>query len=103
MLSSLSHPNVIRFYDEFVDDEMLHIVMEYAPNGSLATVLANHQRTQRPMAEDTIWRYALQLLLEGLREALELRGDEERRRRVSRVSVPLIFPLFQHTYAALGC
>ena len=35
MLSSLSHPNVIRFYDEFVDDEMLHIVMEYAPYGTL--------------------------------------------------------------------
>lgn len=35
LLSSLSHPNVIRFYDEFVDDEMLHIVMEYAPYGTL--------------------------------------------------------------------
>jgi len=36
----LSHPNVIRFYDEFVDDEMLHIVMEYAPYGTLKQNLA---------------------------------------------------------------
>jgi len=40
LLSSLSHPNVIRFYDEFVDDEMLHIVMEYAPFGTLKQNLA---------------------------------------------------------------
>jgi len=40
LLSSLSHPNVIRFYDEFVDDEMLHIVMEYAPYGTLKQNLA---------------------------------------------------------------
>jgi serine/threonine protein kinase len=31
---------VIRFYDEFVDDEMLHIVMEYAPFGTLKQNLA---------------------------------------------------------------
>ena len=40
LLSSLSHPNVIRFYDEFVHDEMLHIVMEYAPYGTLKQNLA---------------------------------------------------------------
>ena len=40
LLSSVSHPNVIRFYDEFVDDEMLHIVMEYAPYGTLKQNLA---------------------------------------------------------------
>ena len=31
---------MIRFYDEFVDDEMLHIVMEYAPYGTLKQNLA---------------------------------------------------------------
>eukprot|EP00288_Rhodomonas_lens_P016262 CAMPEP_0177698216 /NCGR_PEP_ID=MMETSP0484_2-20121128/4921_1 /TAXON_ID=354590 /ORGANISM="Rhodomonas lens, Strain RHODO" /LENGTH=291 /DNA_ID=CAMNT_0019209291 /DNA_START=212 /DNA_END=1083 /DNA_ORIENTATION=- len=35
LLSSLSHPNIIRFYDDYIDDEMLHIVMEYAPLGTL--------------------------------------------------------------------
>ena len=40
LLSSLSHPNVIRFHDEFVDDELLHIVMEFAPYGTLKQNLA---------------------------------------------------------------
>ena len=40
LLSSISHPNVIRFFDEFVDDEMLHIVMEFAPYGTLKQNLA---------------------------------------------------------------
>uniref|UniRef100_A0A7S4H8A5 non-specific serine/threonine protein kinase n=1 Tax=Guillardia theta TaxID=55529 RepID=A0A7S4H8A5_GUITH len=35
LLSSLSHPNVIKFYEDYIDDEMLHIVMEYAPYGTL--------------------------------------------------------------------
>ena len=26
LLSSLSHPNVIKFYEDYIDDEMLHIV-----------------------------------------------------------------------------
>eukprot|EP00286_Rhodomonas_abbreviata_P010585 CAMPEP_0181337428 /NCGR_PEP_ID=MMETSP1101-20121128/28006_1 /TAXON_ID=46948 /ORGANISM="Rhodomonas abbreviata, Strain Caron Lab Isolate" /LENGTH=173 /DNA_ID=CAMNT_0023447907 /DNA_START=276 /DNA_END=793 /DNA_ORIENTATION=+ len=35
LLSSLSHPNIIRFFDDYIDDEMLNIVMEYAPLGTL--------------------------------------------------------------------
>mmetsp|Transcript_24203 Transcript_24203/g.38023 ORF Transcript_24203/g.38023 Transcript_24203/m.38023 type:complete len:739 (+) Transcript_24203:74-2290(+) len=35
LLSSLSHPNVIRFYEDYIEDDMLHIVMEYAPFGTL--------------------------------------------------------------------
>ena len=63
ILASLQHPFIVRYFDSFVERSKLFLVMEYAPNGSLATVLAQHQRTHRPIAEDTIWRYALQLLL----------------------------------------
>ena len=30
---------MVRFFDSFMDDEMLHIVMEYAPHGTLKTAL----------------------------------------------------------------
>jgi serine/threonine protein kinase len=63
ILASLEHPFIVRYYDSFVEMRKLFLVMEYAPNGSLHTVLQQHQRTQRPLAEDTVWRYTLQLLL----------------------------------------
>jgi serine/threonine protein kinase len=40
LLASVHHPNVIRFYDSFIHDEMLHIVMEFAPHGTLKELLA---------------------------------------------------------------
>eukprot|EP00292_Cryptomonas_paramecium_P018032 CAMPEP_0113715356 /NCGR_PEP_ID=MMETSP0038_2-20120614/33218_1 /TAXON_ID=2898 /ORGANISM="Cryptomonas paramecium" /LENGTH=102 /DNA_ID=CAMNT_0000642617 /DNA_START=147 /DNA_END=452 /DNA_ORIENTATION=+ /assembly_acc=CAM_ASM_000170 len=36
LLASFDHPYVIRYYDSFVDDEVLHIVMEFAAHGTLA-------------------------------------------------------------------
>ncbi|XP_069692343.1 serine/threonine-protein kinase Nek8-like isoform X2 [Periplaneta americana] len=35
MMSRLNHPNIIHFYNCFVDDRSLHIVMEYAQGGTL--------------------------------------------------------------------
>ena len=63
ILASLEHPFIVRYYDSFVETRKLFLVMEFAANGSLHTVLAQHQRTQRPLAEDTVWRYTIQLLL----------------------------------------
>jgi hypothetical protein len=63
ILASLEHPFIVRYYDSFLDTRKLFLVMEYAPNGSLHSALTNHQKTQRPLAEDTVWRYMLQLLL----------------------------------------
>ena len=63
ILASLEHPFIVRYFDSFVEMRKLFLVMEHAPNGSLHTVLTEHQRTARPIAEDTIWRYMLQLLL----------------------------------------
>ena len=63
ILASLEHPFIVRYFDSFVETRKLFLVMEYAPNGSLHTVLTQHQRTQRHLAEDTVWRYTLQLLL----------------------------------------
>lgn len=63
ILASLEHPFIVRYFDSFVEMRKLFLVMEYAPNGSLHTVLAQHQRTQTPIAEEVVWRYILQLLL----------------------------------------
>lgn len=35
------HPNVIKFYTSFVENDSLHILMEYAPKGDLYKVSYN--------------------------------------------------------------
>lgn len=37
------------------------IIMEYAPDGDLTKVIKKWQAMRRPMPEDLIWRYAIQV------------------------------------------
>lgn len=38
VLKSISHPNIIKYYDSFVDEHYLYIVMQYAAKGDLHAV-----------------------------------------------------------------
>ena len=35
IMATLDHPNIIKYYTSFVEEDHLHIVMEYAPRGDL--------------------------------------------------------------------
>lgn len=39
VLSSSDHPNVVAYYDSFIDDGLLHIVMEHCDKGDLQGLL----------------------------------------------------------------
>jgi serine/threonine protein kinase len=38
ILSSLEHRNIIKYYESFMDDQDLYIVMQYAQKGDLHSV-----------------------------------------------------------------
>lgn len=57
MLSKLSHPNVIRHHDSFVEENVLNILMEYACGGTV-----HHVRQSGRLGESQIWKYCIQLL-----------------------------------------
>lgn len=38
ILKKLNHPNIIKYYSSFLENENLHIVMEYAEGGDLYSV-----------------------------------------------------------------
>ncbi len=62
ILASLEHPHIVRYHDSFVERRQLHLVMEYAPNGSLHALLAAHRQRREPLTEPAVWRVAIQLL-----------------------------------------
>ncbi|KFQ46493.1 Serine/threonine-protein kinase Nek8, partial [Nestor notabilis] len=56
-----SHPNVIEYYENFLEDKALMIAMEYAPGGTLAEFI--HKRCNSLLDEDTILHFFVQILL----------------------------------------
>ena len=55
---------VIKYYDCFLEDGKLNIVMQYAPNGTLHSRL--HAQRGKALPEDKVWQFFIQALL-GLR------------------------------------
>ena len=72
ILASLEHPYIVRYYDSFIQERKLFLVMEYATHGSLHSVLQRHQKSQLHIDEVTLWQYTIQLLL-GLQSIHKLR------------------------------
>lgn len=51
VLRQLSHPNIIAYYDTFVDSSYLSIVMEYADSGDLAGAIKQRREERSPYTE----------------------------------------------------
>ena len=64
VLAEMDSKYVIKYYDCFLEDGKLNIVMQFAPNGTLHSRL--HAHRGQPMSEDNIWKFFIQALL-GLR------------------------------------
>ena len=70
VLKSISHPHVIKYYDSFVDDHYLYIVMQYAAKGDLHTVtyflyiqiLKKRKLKVQFFTEGELWAMAKQIL-----------------------------------------
>ena len=67
-LAEMDSKYVIKYYDCFLEDGKLNIVMQFAPNGTLHSRL--HAHRGQPMSEDNIWKFFIQALL-GLRHSFQ--------------------------------
>lgn len=54
LLQNLIHPRIIRFYSSFLsnDCDYIHIIMEYAPHGSLAQLIAKQLEADQFLDEN---------------------------------------------------
>ncbi|CAE8628866.1 unnamed protein product [Polarella glacialis] len=51
VLRRLAHPNIIAYFDAFVEDGQLHIVLEYADGGDLNALVRKHREEDRQFSE----------------------------------------------------
>ncbi|XP_064425064.1 serine/threonine-protein kinase Nek8 [Latimeria chalumnae] len=61
VLKLLNHPNIIEYYENFLEDKALMIAMEYAPGGTLAEYI--QKRCNSLLDEDTILHFFVQIVL----------------------------------------
>ncbi|KAG8232537.1 hypothetical protein J437_LFUL012887 [Ladona fulva] len=59
VLSMLNHPNIIKYYDSFFDNDTIIIVMEYAPGGTLHDYL--RMRNSAYLSEEELYVSDIQL------------------------------------------
>jgi len=64
-LKDLHHDHIVRYHDRHVDRDagILYILMEYCGGGDLSSVIKQAVKHNRPIPEETIWNYFMQILL----------------------------------------
>lgn len=95
LLGRLSHPNIVTFWDRFVSNSMLHIVMEYVDGGDLDSFIKNHIKTTNGrvfLSENRVLDLFLQICL-----AIKHIHDRKILHRDLKTQVIiLLFPFFFH-------
>jgi len=55
------HPNIIKYYESWVENNELYIIMELAELGDLSRVLNIHAKNNKPLEEAVIWNIFVQI------------------------------------------
>ena len=65
ILKDLQHEHIVEYHDRYVDRDagVLYILMEYCGGGDLSSVIKQSQRQNKPIPEEIIWNYFMQILL----------------------------------------
>lgn len=63
ILASIDHDNIVAYKDAFIDESsnVLCIVMEFAEDGDLTSIIEKHKRNRTSVPETQIWSYLIQM------------------------------------------
>ena len=59
----LDSPYIVGYYDSFIDDQRINIVLEYCPLRDLNSVIEKQKMTGKPFVENNIWKIFIFLCL----------------------------------------
>lgn len=63
ILSSINSPYIVKYYESFLENDFLNIVMEYCDGGDLNEFIIKHEETHILLKEKVIWNIFLKILI----------------------------------------
>lgn len=63
LLAKLDHPFIVRYVASYIDDEKLHIVMNFCDGGDLSGLIREHEERKEHFKEKQIIKWLTQLLM----------------------------------------
>ena len=63
ILSSVSSPYIVKYYESFEENNYLNIVMEYCDGGDLGEFLNKNKKTRYLLKEDLIWQIFIKITI----------------------------------------
>ncbi|EKX37362.1 hypothetical protein GUITHDRAFT_78167, partial [Guillardia theta CCMP2712] len=63
IIKKLDHRHIVSCVESFVENDVLHIVMEYASGGDLAAVIKRNSAAGKYITEEQFWSYLIQITL----------------------------------------
>jgi len=63
VLSKLKHPYIVRYWESFVHDDKLCIIMDYCDGGTFSGISRNKKKQRALIAEPTVMRWFTQICL----------------------------------------
>jgi NIMA (never in mitosis gene a)-related kinase len=61
ILASLNSSFIVKYYDSFVENNNLNIIMEYCDGGDLSNYLSIQSKSGKFLSEERIWKYFIQI------------------------------------------
>jgi len=61
LLSSITHPQIVKYYESFVENNKLYIITELVRDGDLFQKLQRNQKRRENLPEETVWSIVLQV------------------------------------------
>lgn len=61
ILKKINHPNIIKYYESLIQKNKLYLILEYAEDGDLRTVISKHKKASKTLEENVIFDYFYQI------------------------------------------
>jgi len=63
MMGGIDSPYIVGYFDSFIDDQKINLVIEYCPNGDLNSVIEKQKLLGKPLIDNLIWKIFIHLCL----------------------------------------